>query len=28
VEIFSTEYWSGEQAAFVERIKAAYLEHC
>jgi sugar phosphate isomerase/epimerase len=28
VEIFSTEYWSGDQAAFVERIKAAYLENC
>lgn len=28
VEIFSTEYWAGDQAAFVERIKAAYLKHC
>ncbi len=28
VEIFSTEFWSHDQAAFVERIKAAYLQHC
>jgi sugar phosphate isomerase/epimerase len=27
VEIFSTEYWSGNQAALVDRIKAAYLAH-
>lgn len=28
VEIFSTEFWSMDQAAFVERIKAAYVNHC
>lgn len=27
VEIFSDEYWAQDQAAFVERIKTAYLEH-
>jgi sugar phosphate isomerase/epimerase len=27
VEIFSTEYWAGDQTTFVERIKAAYLQH-
>lgn len=27
VEIFSNEYWSGDQAEFVERIKTAYLAH-
>jgi len=27
VEIFSDEYWAGDQGAFVERIKTAYLEH-
>ena len=27
VEIFSNDHWSGDQAAFVERIKQAYLEH-
>lgn len=26
VEIFSDEYWSGDQAAFLERVKQAYLE--
>ncbi|MBN2311324.1 MAG: sugar phosphate isomerase/epimerase [Candidatus Hydrogenedentes bacterium] len=28
VEIFSDEYWATDQAAFVERIKAAYLAYC
>ncbi len=27
VEIFSDEYWAGEQYAYIERIKGAYLEH-
>jgi len=27
VEIFSDEYWAQDQAAFLEKIKAAYLEH-
>ncbi len=27
VEIFSNEYWSGNQTEFVEKIKAAYLSH-
>ena len=27
VEIFSNEYWSGDQTEFVEKIKAAYLSH-
>jgi hypothetical protein len=25
VEIFSTEYWSGDQALFLQKIKHAYL---
>ena len=28
VEIFSDEYWAGDQTAFVEQIKTAYLEYC
>ena len=28
VEIFSTELWATDQAAFVDRIKAAYIAHC
>jgi sugar phosphate isomerase/epimerase len=28
VEIFSEEFWGGDQIQLVERIKAAYLEHC
>lgn len=28
VEIFSNEYWSIDQFAFVESIKSAYLKHC
>lgn len=28
VEIFSTAYWSGDQAELVDRIKGAYLTHC
>ncbi len=28
VEIFSEEFWAGDQAAFVERIKDAYSQHC
>lgn len=27
VEIFSTEYWAGDQYAFLDRIKAAYIHH-
>jgi sugar phosphate isomerase/epimerase len=27
VEIFSDEYWAGDQTAFVEQIKTAYLNH-
>jgi len=27
VEIFSEEYWAGDQTEFVEKIKAAYLTH-
>jgi len=27
VEIFSTRYWAGDQAAFLEKIRAAYLAH-
>ncbi|NQU44473.1 sugar phosphate isomerase/epimerase, partial [bacterium] len=27
VEIFSTEYWSGDQDAFLAKIQNAYLEH-
>ncbi len=27
VEIFSDEHWAGDQAEFVEKIKAAYLAH-
>jgi sugar phosphate isomerase/epimerase len=27
VEIFSTRYWSGDQAAFLEKIRADYLAH-
>ena len=28
VEIFSTEYWSSDQAELVDKIKSAYLTHC
>lgn len=28
VEIFSTELWSTDQAEYLRRIRAAYLEHC
>jgi sugar phosphate isomerase/epimerase len=28
VEIFSNEWWAGDQAQFVERIRSAYLQHC
>ena len=27
VEIFSTEYWSGDQQLFLQKIKHAYLHH-
>jgi sugar phosphate isomerase/epimerase len=27
VEIFSTEYWAGDQLAFLEKIKQAYIHH-
>jgi len=27
-EIFSNEWWAGDQAQFVERIRSAYLAHC
>ncbi|MGA2051908.1 MAG: sugar phosphate isomerase/epimerase family protein [Opitutales bacterium] len=27
VEIFSTRYWAGDQPAFLEKIRAAYLAH-
>ncbi|MBO9151845.1 sugar phosphate isomerase/epimerase family protein [Chitinophaga sp. GCM10012297] len=27
VEIFSTEYWSGDQYVFLERIREAYIHH-
>jgi sugar phosphate isomerase/epimerase len=27
VEIFSTEFWQGDQAEFLRKIRAAYLEH-
>ncbi|RPD41945.1 sugar phosphate isomerase/epimerase family protein [Chitinophaga barathri] len=28
VEIFSTEYWAGDQLVFLDKIKRAYLDHC
>ena len=27
VEIFSTQYWEGDQHVFLQQIKKAYLEH-